>query len=456
MATKAKTPTRDRKHDLATINPLASPKGVKFECEMCGKVACLQCPDCRVTYYCCKEHQQIDFKGIHEKICKLLAEIRSTPTLMGSERERALREQTREKIMLNIIEMSKAEAMKFLVSNHFELAMAGALQAQRHSMEIFGANRVELVPAYLLLAEASMGLEHHRQAEGYLSKAKYNVLKHPDCPNILRSRLHRACGRLYLVTGRKDEALQELANDIYYSSLDTGPEHIDTAPGYFHAANAFRIIKRDDVASAMYEKVIDIWYVFLNRALEHLAAQRGGSAASLRASALAISPSAADTSSGAPVPAPTSVAAVTAPTSPLVGPGPAADAAATPGAAPAPPPQPTATAPAGAPPPPAAPAQVERADSFILEETQVAETLDILTRIASHREERYGPNHPLTANLHRVLGMLYVYAGSREEGVGHLDRARAIYRTTLGDDDPAALDTARLLTLAAALVPSAA
>jgi len=33
------------------VSPLASPKGVKFECEMCGKVACVKCKHCGVTYY---------------------------------------------------------------------------------------------------------------------------------------------------------------------------------------------------------------------------------------------------------------------------------------------------------------------------------------------------------------------------------------------------------------------
>ncbi|KAJ4458783.1 putative MYND finger family protein [Paratrimastix pyriformis] len=180
------------------VSPLASPKGVKYECEMCGKIASIKCKHCGVTFYCSPEHQRIDWDGIHHKICPVLNQIRS-PAVLSSERERAKREHMKEKTMLSIIEISKSEAMRNLVSNHFELAMAGALQAQRHSMEIFGANRVELVPAYLLLAEASMGLEHHRQAEGYLSKAKYNVLKHPDCPNILRSRLHRFVTRVCLL-----------------------------------------------------------------------------------------------------------------------------------------------------------------------------------------------------------------------------------------------------------------
>eukprot|EP00771_Trimastix_marina_P003948 gnl/Trimastix_PCT/666.p1 GENE.gnl/Trimastix_PCT/666~~gnl/Trimastix_PCT/666.p1 ORF type:complete len:395 (+),score=93.42 gnl/Trimastix_PCT/666:41-1225(+) len=375
-----------------TINPLASPKGVKYECEICGKVACLQCQQCRVTYYCCKEHQLIDWNGIHHKICRLLNKIRVSPTLMGSERERQKREQTREKMMLQVIELSKQEAMKFLVTGHYELAMAGALQAQRHSMEIFGANRVELVPSYLLLAEASMGLEHNRQAEGYLSKAKYNILKHPNCPNILQSRLHRACGRLYLVTGRKEQALQELANDIYFSSLDAGPEHIDTAPGYFHMANAFRICKRDEIASAFYEKFVAIWDQWLSNTLTAQATALEKAANHQRAKEAGEETASDDESV----------------------------------------------------------AQDPKDDEFELEETQVAETLDILTRITNHRHERFGDSHPLTGNAHRVLGMMFVYISDMEQAQQHLEQARVIYLKELGPDDP---NTMRVEELLASIQP---
>jgi hypothetical protein len=39
---------------------------------MCGKSATLACQHCRVTFYCGKEHQSVDWFGIHEKICQLL------------------------------------------------------------------------------------------------------------------------------------------------------------------------------------------------------------------------------------------------------------------------------------------------------------------------------------------------------------------------------------------------
>ena len=48
----------------------------------------LQCKKCRLTYYCDEEHQEIDFNGIHDKICQLIIPLR-TPVTFGSEEERA-------------------------------------------------------------------------------------------------------------------------------------------------------------------------------------------------------------------------------------------------------------------------------------------------------------------------------------------------------------------------------
>ena len=55
----------------------------------------------------------------------------------------------------------------------------------------------------------------------------------------MRSKLHRNFGKLYASQARFDEALKELANDVFYSSLEIGPEHIDTAGGYYHMATIF-------------------------------------------------------------------------------------------------------------------------------------------------------------------------------------------------------------------------
>lgn len=51
--------------------------------------------------------------------------------------------------------------------------------------------------------------------------------------------LHRNLGKLHTARNNLDEALRELSKDIYFSSSEVGPEHIDTSGGYFLVANIF-------------------------------------------------------------------------------------------------------------------------------------------------------------------------------------------------------------------------
>lgn len=51
--------------------------------------------------------------------------------------------------------------------------------------------------------------------------------------------LHRNFGKLHTAQNKLDEALEDLSKDIYCSSLEVGPEHIDTSAGFFLIANIF-------------------------------------------------------------------------------------------------------------------------------------------------------------------------------------------------------------------------
>lgn len=57
-------------------------------------------------------------------------------------------------------------------------------------------------------------------------------------PNI-HEQLHRNFGKLHTAQNKLDEALDDLSKDVYWSSLEVGPEHIDTSAGFFLIANIF-------------------------------------------------------------------------------------------------------------------------------------------------------------------------------------------------------------------------
>ena len=148
-------------------------------------------------------------------VLTLTAGVRATVQVEERERQEA----NVRKSKLALIDLCRMEATKFLVHGDFEMSIPGAVQALRYSLDVYGAGKIELVPSYLLLAEANLGLGRHKMAEEYLSLANWSILKNPDCSNRTKSQLYRNFGKLYASQGKHDEALRQLANDVYFSSL---------------------------------------------------------------------------------------------------------------------------------------------------------------------------------------------------------------------------------------------
>eukprot|EP00745_Piridium_sociabile_P039368 TRINITY_DN7351_c0_g1_i4.p1 TRINITY_DN7351_c0_g1~~TRINITY_DN7351_c0_g1_i4.p1 ORF type:complete len:364 (+),score=95.56 TRINITY_DN7351_c0_g1_i4:114-1205(+) len=248
-----------------TLNPLAFPKGVKLVCELCQKPAFVQCTQCRVTYYCCVEHQRADWMGIHEKICDSLIMLRQPTPFLPSEEER----QRRESLMLakkkQMIDLTRTTGQKLLFEGKHDQAVPAAMQSLRFAIDVHGIASIELVPSYLILGEASIGLGRLSQAEEYLAQAEWTVLKTPDVSCAMKSRLHRNLGLLYAAKGDFPEALRHLADDIYHASEEYGPDDIRTSGGYFHMANVFFRQGKREVADSLYRQVTDIWHSHLDR-----------------------------------------------------------------------------------------------------------------------------------------------------------------------------------------------
>jgi len=250
------------------INPLANPKGVKRLCELCGLPAFLVCKFCGVTYYCSLDHQKADWIGIHEKICDKLAFLRQPAPFLASREDRERRQKEVQLKKIELIEMTRTLAQKMLFEGKHEEAVPAAMQSLRYSIEVYGVSTIELVPSYLILGEASVGLGKLTQAEEYLAKADWTVLKTPDCSNAIKSKLYRNLGLLYAAKGDFAEALNNFADDIYHASEEFGTDDIRTAGGYFHMGNVFFRQGKMDVADSLYRQVINIWHSHLQDVLK--------------------------------------------------------------------------------------------------------------------------------------------------------------------------------------------
>jgi len=248
-----------------SINPLANPKGVKLNCELCSKPALLFCTKCRVTYYCDTEHQNIDWIGIHEKICELLIPLKSPITsTCNSEEEREQQKKLKVKRQKDLVYLTRTAGQKLLFEGKYEYAIPAAMQSLKISIEIYGLNSIELVLSYLILGEACIGLRRLTQAEEYLSQAKWTVTKTPACTPDILSKLHRNLGLLHATKQEYKEALRNLSEDIFYASTFFGTHNIRTSGGYFHMANVFYAQNKLEVAFSLYQQITTIWFDHLS------------------------------------------------------------------------------------------------------------------------------------------------------------------------------------------------
>uniref|UniRef100_A0A8D1VWI9 MYND-type domain-containing protein n=1 Tax=Sus scrofa TaxID=9823 RepID=A0A8D1VWI9_PIG len=223
---------------MDVIYPLAVPKGRRLCCEVCEAPAERVCGACTVTYYCGVVHQRADWRSIHEKICQLLIPLRTSRPFYNSEEERQHGLQQLQRRQKHLIEFCYTVAQKYLFEGKYEAAVPAALHSLRFRMNVHGLSSVELVPAYLLLAEASLG-------------------KHLGCLHFLPIRNNSAVNIC-----------------IYFASCAFGTEHIRTSGGYFHLANIFHGLQKLDLADTLYTKVSEIWSKYLNDRCEALSQAR--------------------------------------------------------------------------------------------------------------------------------------------------------------------------------------
>nr|XP_025951246.1 zinc finger MYND domain-containing protein 12 [Dromaius novaehollandiae] len=214
------------------------------------------------------DHQKADWVSIHERICQLLIPIHTSLPFFSSEKERKHGMEQLLNRQKHIIDLAYSTAQKFILEGKPRKAIPAGLQALRFSIRVYGSYSVDVVPAYLIMAEACIGAGCLMQATTYLSQAQWIVLKTPDCSLAIQYKLHRDLGLLYAAKGDLEQSVYHLANDIYLASCAFGPNAIQTAGGYFHMANIFLRQKKTDVAKSLYAEVTAIWHAFLVKSVQ--------------------------------------------------------------------------------------------------------------------------------------------------------------------------------------------
>ncbi|NXU20826.1 ZMY12 protein, partial [Pardalotus punctatus] len=200
-------------------------------------------------------HQRTDWISIHSHICHLLIPVLGPQPCFHSEKDRKDGKEQLLRRQESLIAVALSTAQRFVRAGKPLEAIPAALQALRFRSQVFGSSSVQLVPIYLLLAEASTGTGHLRQAARYLSQAQWIVLQNPDCSAALQSKLHRGLGLFSVAEGNLDQALYHLANDIYLATAEFGLNSVEVSGGYFHMANVFFHQNKMDAANSLYTEV---------------------------------------------------------------------------------------------------------------------------------------------------------------------------------------------------------
>ncbi len=140
----------------------------------------------------------------------------SSTVIEGTEEEKSLKLASRKTQQLHLLEVAQTEAHKKLFQGEYDLAIPAALQALRISMEIYGQDSLELVPSYLLLGEASIGLKEYNQAEEYLSLAKWAIMKSKAFDeHAIQAQLQHNFGLLYAANKDYPRALEHVAQEVW-------------------------------------------------------------------------------------------------------------------------------------------------------------------------------------------------------------------------------------------------
>ncbi|KFP82016.1 Zinc finger MYND domain-containing protein 12, partial [Acanthisitta chloris] len=168
----------------------------------------------------------------------------------------------------HLIDQALSRAQGFVEEGRPEDAIPVALQALQLSAHVYGTSSVPLLHAYLLLAQASVGIGNLPQAAKYLSEAQWIVLQTPDCSAAMQSKLQRGLGLFCAAEGNFDQAMYHLASDVYLSASVFGLKSLEVSKGYFHMANIFSQQNKLDIANSLYAEVTASWHAWLLGALQ--------------------------------------------------------------------------------------------------------------------------------------------------------------------------------------------
>jgi hypothetical protein len=209
----------------------------------------------------------VGWNNLETKYNELTALLSAPTAGLNANQARMQQKKAVSQAITKLLDMAQQECRRLLIEGNAKAAVEGGLKTLKLKELYYGQGSLQLVPAYFHLARTNQYMDRFKPAEEFLSLAQWTILKHPETDVSLKAELHQTFGLLYASDGKLDAALQQLTSATYYLCTMNGPEHILTSFGYFDLGNVFAASSNMENAMAFYDKVKDIWYSHLSKAL---------------------------------------------------------------------------------------------------------------------------------------------------------------------------------------------
>jgi len=251
------------------INPLALPRGKNVKCETCNKDRCkYHCPTCRVTFYCCKEHRETDYRTIHKEICSRIDFLNHPKhPVDNGERIRVLEQH---KIVSNeIVSIAKGLAEVSIFEGRPQDALRQLKAAFQHKVILDGPSSVNLMGIYALYIEAYIKVGDIPKAEEQLRKAEQILMDEGEhCSDDSMANFYKNEGLFNLANNNFPDALLSFSNEVYFATKAYHQEHPRVATGLLHLSQTFLLRGMHSVAFSHFLHATEIWLVRLDKAIK--------------------------------------------------------------------------------------------------------------------------------------------------------------------------------------------
>ncbi|GIQ84103.1 hypothetical protein KIPB_005543 [Kipferlia bialata] len=262
------------------LNALATPKGHRYLCDICGGISTVMCPLCRSSY-CCQEHYELDVLAVHPSICDTLAELRKiSASPPHSEKDRETQDAYRRNLRESIMTVAERAALEHLDGGkeRASTAMVAALRCLRFAAVSFPDEPLASVRPLFLLSEAALQANDFTSVHKYVLSARrllqverervgdflvgivHDIPRTRDLAELWAD-LHLLLGRAAHVQGKAslDSINKDFSLAAYYSSLSQGVESLQYGHCLYWTGMLYADMGDTETARRYFGQVVSVW-----------------------------------------------------------------------------------------------------------------------------------------------------------------------------------------------------